>query len=175
MVTDVKTTRLSLKSLIMNHIFTRWNACSMQEQLKPHSNCNDARYMLQLAACVFLCNSVWHWLCSLRNTSSVWVCVSVSVFAHMCLFSFNICVTLGTAQLKSNTLQESITRWVYWQGTELKWPTEKGREVLFEEHCNKMMENMITEVFTARKCEHPLDALTGSYCENCCQFSFTDI
>lgn len=69
----------------------------------------------------------------------------MSVFAHVPIFLFNTCVTLGAAQLKSNTLQESITCWVYWQLTELKWPTEKGQAVSFEEHGNNIMENMITE------------------------------
>lgn len=63
-------------------------------------------------------------------------CVSLTTvclcFAHVRLFFatktlFNTCVTVGTAQLKSNTLQESITCWVYRQRTELKWPTEKGQ------------------------------------------------
>ena len=94
----------------------------------------------------------------------------------MCTFfcskrQFNTCVTPGTAQLKSNTLQESITRCVYWQRTQLKRPMEKGWGVLFRELGSKMMENMIT----AGECEHLLDAPTGSYCENCCRFIFADI
>lgn len=78
---------------------------------------------------------------------SVYLCLCLHTCAYFCNKRlFNTCVTPGTAQLKSNTLQESITCWFYWQRTELKWPTEKGRGVLFEEHSNKMMENMITEV-----------------------------
>lgn len=80
------------------------------------------------------------------NAECVSVCVTVSVLAHMRLFLLNTCVTLGTVQLKSNTLQESITCWVYRQWTELKWPTEKGRGGLFEEHGSKTVENIITEV-----------------------------
>lgn len=114
--------------------------------------------MLLLKVSVHLYNSVWHWLNSLRIITSpedqcqvhlciyIWFCVDTQSDYFCNKRWFNTCVTTGTAHLKSNTLQESITCWVYCQRTELKWPTEKGRRVLFEEHSNKMMEKMITEV-----------------------------
>lgn len=89
---------------------------------------------------------------------------------------FNTCVTTGTAQLKSNTLLESITSWVCWQRTELKWPTEKGRGFFFIWRALQQNDGKYDQRgCTAGECEHLFDALTGSCCENCCQFGFTDI
>lgn len=52
-----------------------------------------------------------------KNEKSVCLYVCVCFSTHRPIFYnkrlFNTCVTPGTAQLKSNTLQESITCWVY--------------------------------------------------------------
>ena len=151
-------------------------------QLKPHlsswmgaifvSDRSDATCMLPLdahAICEMLFGGGWFQEQS-RVHESLWLC-----WAHMQLFLFNTCVTPGTAQLKSNTLQESITRCVYWQRTELKWPTEKGARGFIWRAKQQNDGNYDHRGCTASKCEHPLDAMTGSRCENCCQFSFTDI
>lgn len=92
--------------------------------------------------CCLMFGSTWFLQ---RNTKILMhVCVSMSIFCNKTLF--NTCVSLGIVQLKSNTLQESITCWVYWQRTELKWPTKRGQGVSFEAHGNKMKANMIAEI-----------------------------
>lgn len=41
----------------------------MSERHDLHLNVTDAMYVLQLDACLYLRNGVWHWLVSLTNTT----------------------------------------------------------------------------------------------------------
>lgn len=141
--------------------------------------------MSLLDTCLDLCKGFWHLFIEKYNKASrvmlvACVCVSLPVCLHTCAYFcskrlFNTCVTPGAVQLKSNTLQESITCWVYWQQTELKWPTEKGRGFFIWRAQQQNDGKYDHRGCTASKCEHLLDALLGSCCENCCQFRFTDI
>lgn len=103
----------------------------------------------------------------------IWACVYAWTPIFCSERVFNTCVTPGTAQLKSNTLQESITCWVYWQQTELKWPTEKGRGVFIWRARQQNDGKFDHRGCTASKCEHLLDALMGSCWEKCHQFYST--